>query len=84
VLVGLERHAAFFARELGAVTVDAQREILSGPMEGLRCCALVEALRARGGGRPVVVLLPGDEIARARGGARSLVMPLVRGAGGAR
>lgn len=78
VLVGLDRHAAFFARELGAVCVDAEREILDGPLAGLRCCALVDALRARGEGRPVVVTLRGDEISRARGGARSLVLPLCR------
>lgn len=78
VLVGLHRHAAFFARELGAVVVDADREIFAGPLADLRCCALVDALRARGAGRPVVVTLAGDEISRARGGARSLVLPLVR------
>jgi len=78
VLVGLDRHADFFTRELGAVCVAAEKEILAGPFAHLRCCALVDALRAHGAGRPVVVTLHGDEISRARGGARSLVMPLVR------
>jgi hypothetical protein len=78
VLVGLDRHAAFFAEALGAVCVDAEKEIFAGPLADLSCCALLDALRARGGGRPVVVTLRGDEISRARGGARSLVMPLVR------
>ncbi|APR77502.1 Arginine deiminase [Minicystis rosea] len=78
VLVGLDRHAAFFARELGAVCVSAEEEIFEGPLAELRCCALLDALRARGDGRPVVVTLRGDEISRARGGARSLVMPLLR------
>jgi arginine deiminase len=79
VLVGLDRHAEFYVRELGAVTVDAEREILSGPLAELACCALLDAVRARGEGRPVVITLRGDEISRARGGARSLVMPLLRG-----
>jgi arginine deiminase len=78
VLVGLDRHAAFYARELGAAIVDAEREIFSGAMADLRCCALVDALRARGDKKPVVITIRGDEISRARGGARGLVMPLVR------
>ncbi len=79
VLVGLDRHAAFYKSELGAECVDAEREVLSGALSHLRCCALLDALRARGAGRPVVLTLRGDELSRARGGARSLVMPLVRG-----
>jgi arginine deiminase len=79
VLLGLDRHAAFYEHELGAVCVGAEQEILAGPLSELRCCALVDALRARGEGRSVVVTLRGDEISRARGGARSLVMPLARG-----
>jgi hypothetical protein len=65
---------------MGAVCVDAEKEILAGPLADLRCCALLAALRdrARGKGQPVIVTLRGDEISRARGGARSLVMPLVR------
>jgi arginine deiminase len=78
VLVGLDRHAAFYRSALGAECVDAEREVLAGPMAELRCCALIAALRARGAGRPVVLTLRGDELSRARGGARSLVMPLVR------
>lgn len=78
LLVGLDRHAAFYTRELGAVCVDAEREIFAGPLAHLRCCALVEALRARGEGRPVVVTIRGDEIGRARGGPRGLVMPMRR------
>jgi arginine deiminase len=78
VLVGLDRHAAFYEAELGATCVGAETEVLAGPLSELRCCALLDALRARGRGRPVVVTLRGDEISRARGGARSLVMPLVR------
>ncbi|MFT3764346.1 MAG: arginine deiminase family protein [Minicystis sp.] len=78
VLVGLDRHATFYAEQLGAVCVDAEKEIFAGPLADLRCCALLDALRARGGGSPVVVTLRGDEISRARGGARSLVMPLAR------
>jgi hypothetical protein len=78
VLVGLDRHTAFYEAELGATCVGAETEVLAGPLEGLRCCALLDALRARGRGGPVVVTLRGDEISRARGGARSLVMPLVR------
>ncbi len=78
VLVGIDRHAAFYRDELGLVCVDAEREVLEGPLAEVSCCALVEALRRRGKGKPVVVTLRGDEISRARGGARSLVMPLVR------
>lgn len=78
VLVGLDRHTAFFEKELGAVCVDAEKEVFSGALSEMRCCALVDALRARGGGKPVVVTIRGDEISRARGGARGLVMPLVR------
>jgi arginine deiminase len=78
VLLGLERHAAFYERTMDAVCVDAEREILAGPLGELRCCALLAALRARAKGKPVIVTLRGDEISRARGGARSLVMPLVR------
>ncbi len=78
VLIGLDRHAAFYRGALGATCVDAEREVLSGELAGLRCCALLAALRARGAGRPVVLTLRGDELSRARGGARSLVMPLVR------
>lgn len=76
---GLDRHAAFYTRELGAVCVDAnRRRIFAGPLAHLRCCALVEALRARGEGRPVVVTIRGDGIGRARGGPRGLVMPMRR------
>jgi arginine deiminase len=78
VLLGIQRHAAFYTREIGAVCVDADKEILAGPFADLRCCALLAALRERGRGAPVVVTLRGEEISRARGGARSLVMPLVR------
>jgi arginine deiminase len=78
VLVGLDRHAAFYRAQLGAECVDVEREVLAGPFAELRCCALLAALRARGQGKPVVLTLRGDEISRARGGARSLVMPLVR------
>ncbi len=78
VLVGLDRHAAFYRDELGAECVDVEREVLAGRFGALRCCALLAALRKRGRGRPVVLTLRGDEISRARGGARSLVMPLVR------
>jgi arginine deiminase len=78
VLVGLDRHAAFYRAELGAECVDAEREVLDGAFAHLSCCALIEALRKRGKGKPVIVTLRGDEISRARGGARSLVMPLVR------
>lgn len=78
VFVGLDRHAAFYRAELGAECVDAESEVLAGPLAGLRCCALLAALRARGAGRPVVLTIRGDELSRARGGARSLVMPLVR------
>jgi len=78
VLVGLDRHAEFYRSALGAECVDASLEVLAGPLAGLRCCALIAALRARGAGRPVVLTLRGDELSRARGGARSLVMPLVR------
>ena len=78
VLVGLDRHASFYQDELGAVCIDAEREVLSGPLSERRCCALLAALRERGRGAPVVVTIQGDEISRARGGARSLVMPLVR------
>lgn len=78
VLVGLDRHAAFYERELGAKTLDAEREIFRGPLADLRCCALIEALRERGEGRPLVVTIRGDEIGRARGGPRGLVMPMRR------
>lgn len=80
VFIGLDRHADFYAAELGATCVDAEREILAGPLAKLSCCALLDALRARSGaaGKPVVIVLRGDELSRARGGARSLVMPLVR------
>jgi arginine deiminase len=78
LFIGLDRHADFYARELGATCVDAEKEILAGPLAEHGCCALVDALRARGEGRPVVIVLRGDELSRARGGARSLVMPLVR------
>jgi arginine deiminase len=78
VLVGLERHADFYARALDAVCVPAEAEILEGELSDLRCCALLAALRARGAGRPVVITVRGEEISRARGGASSLVMPLLR------
>lgn len=78
VFVGFDRHAGFYREVLGAVCVDAEREVLAGPLSGLRCCALLAALRARGDGAPVVLLIPGAELSRARGGARSLAMPLVR------
>jgi arginine deiminase len=78
VLVGLERHAAFYAGALDAVCVSAETELLEGSLSDLRCCALLDALRARGHGRPVVVTVRGAEISRARGGARSLVLPLSR------
>ncbi len=78
MFIGLDRHAAFYRTELGAVCVDAEAEVLAGPLSGLDCCALLAALRARGGPRPVILTIRGDELSRARGGARSLVMPLVR------
>jgi arginine deiminase len=78
IFVGFDRHAAFYREVLGAVCVDAEREVLAGAMSGLRCCALLAALRARGGGAPVALLIPGAELSRARGGARSLAMPLMR------
>ena len=78
VFVGFDRHAGFYREVLGAVCVDAERELLSGPLSGLRCCALLDALRARGDGAPVALLIPGAELSRARGGARSLAMPLHR------
>lgn len=78
VLVGIDRHVEFYRTELGAECVDAEGEVLAGPLSELRCCALIAALRARGGKRPVVVTVRGDELSRARGGARSMVMPLVR------
>jgi arginine deiminase len=78
VLVGLDRHAEFYRSELGAECVDAEGEVLAGPLSPLRCCALLAALRERGRGKPVVLTIRGDELSRARGGARSLVMPLVR------
>lgn len=81
ILVGLDRHAAFYEAELGAKIIDAEREVLTGDLAGLRCCALLEALREKGGGQPVVLAIRGDELSRARGGARSLVMPLVREGG---
>ena len=76
VLVGLDRHRDFYEQHLGATTLDAD-EILSGKLGHLRCCALLDAVRARGTG-PIAILLQGDELSRARGGPRSLVMPLVR------
>ena len=78
LFIGLDRHADFYAAELGALCVDAEKEILAGPLAARSCCALIDALRARGEGRPVVLVLRGDELSRARGGTRSLVMPLVR------
>lgn len=78
VFVGFDRHAAFYREVLGAVCVDAEREVLAGPLADLRCCALLAALRARGNGAPIALLIPGAELSRARGGARSLAMPLVR------
>jgi arginine deiminase len=78
IFVGLDRHADFYRGELGLCCIDAEKEVLAGELSELRCCALVSALRARGGGRPVVLVIHGDELSRARGGARSLVMPLVR------
>ncbi len=78
VFVGFDRHAAFYREVLGAVCVDVEREVLSGPLAGLRCCALLDVLRARGDGAPVALLIPGAELSRARGGARSLAMPLHR------
>jgi hypothetical protein len=78
IFVGFNRHAGFYREVLGAVCVDAEREVLTGPLSSLRCCALLAALRARGDGAPVVLLIPGAELSRARGGARSLAMPLVR------
>ncbi len=78
VFVGMDRHADFYRSELGVVCVDADRDVLAGELSDLRCCALVSALRARGRGNPVVIVIRGDELSRARGGARSLVMPLVR------
>jgi hypothetical protein len=78
VFVGLDRHADFYRSELGLCCIDAEKEVLGGDLADQRCCALVSAVRARGGGRPVVIVIRGDELSRARGGARSLVMPLVR------
>jgi arginine deiminase len=78
VLVGLERHRDFYEGELGARCLDVATELDSGAFSGLSCCALLAAVRAHGGGAPVCLLLRGDELARARGGPRSLVMPLVR------
>jgi hypothetical protein len=78
VFVGLDRHAAFYRDALGFACVDAEREVLAGELSGLRCCALLAALRQGARDKPVVLLIRGDELSRARGGARSLVMPLVR------
>lgn len=78
VLVGLERHRDFYEGELGARCIDVATELDSGAFSGLSCCALLAAVRAYGEGAPVCLLLRGDELARARGGPRSLVMPLVR------
>jgi arginine deiminase len=78
VFVGLDRHAAFYESEIGAVCVDAEKEVTSGELSSLRCCALLAALRERAQGKPVALLIPGDELSRARGGPRSLVLPLVR------
>ncbi|MCK6526878.1 arginine deiminase family protein [Myxococcota bacterium] len=82
VLVGFERHRRFYEDATagpGAVCVGAA-EILDagGRFHGLTCCALLGALRRAAPGRNVALLLPGDELSRARGGPGSLVMPLVR------
>jgi arginine deiminase len=78
VFIGLDRHGDFYRDELGAVCFDADRDILKGELSGLSCCALLDAIRGRAAGRPAALLLRGDELSRARGGPRSLVMPLVR------
>lgn len=78
VFIGLDRHTTFYTDALGATCLDAESEVLSGALSDLRCCSLLDAIRERGSGRPVVLVIRGDELSRARGGARSLVMPLLR------
>ncbi len=83
VLLGFERHRKFYEDKtigLGATCI-ASEALLDpgGRFGGKSCCSLLSVVRdeAREGGT-VMILVPGDELSRAQGGPRSLVMPLLR------